>query len=267
MTKKDRLFASMALLALGTPAGAHDLWLVSEPRAIAAGAEIRLLAQTGMKFPDSLSAVKPERLDGAFVVDASGRRELESGTVSGKSLAFAARFDSPGVAVAAASVKPNFIHIKAADFNEYLKLDGLPQILDERKAKGQLAVDGREMYAKFAKAILRVGEGGPEALATKPVGLRIEIVPLADPFGSTGGTLPVQVLFEGRPLEGVFVYRLFQGEKEYVDGVRTDGEGKSALPIDKPGLWSLHCIYMRPYADRKRADWESFFATLSFVAR
>jgi hypothetical protein len=29
---------------------------------------------------------------------------------------------------------------------------------------------------------------------------------------------------------------------------------------------SLHCIHMRPHADPDEADWESFFATVSFVA-
>jgi hypothetical protein len=273
MTKRVALLVlptamtAVGLAALPRAADAHDLWLVSEPRSLAAGAPFKLLAQTGMKFPESVSALAPERLDAAFVVDAAGRRELRGGTTRGKSLAFEARVDTPGVAVAAASVKPNFIHIKAADFNEYLKLDGLPQILELRKAKGQLGVDGREIYAKFAKAVLRVGEGGPADLATKPVGLKIEIVPLADPYGVAGGKLPVQVLFEGRPLDGVFVYRLFEGEEKYVDGLRTDGEGKTAVAIDRPGLWSLHCIYMRPYSDKQKADWESFFATVSFVAK
>jgi hypothetical protein len=267
MTMRVLRLAPVLVLALPAGGGAHDLWLVSEPRSVAPGAEVRLLAQTGMKFPESLSAVKPERVDSAFVVDASGRRELKAGAVQGNSLIWRARFEAPGVAVAAASVKPNFIHIKAADFNEYLRLDGLPQILELRKAKGQLNVDGREIYAKFAKAILRVGEGGPEGLATMPAGLRIEIVPLADPYRSAGGKLPVRVLFEERPLEGVFVYGLFQGEERYVEGFKTDGEGKTALPIDRSGLWSLHCIHMRPHADSARADWESFFATVSFVAK
>jgi hypothetical protein len=255
-----------AILTLLSSTGAHDLWLVSQSRSIPLAAEVRLLAQTGMKFPDSLSAVTPDRLDGAFLVEASGRREMETRTVYGNSLVFEERFDQPGVALAAVAIKPNFIHIKAEEFNEYLKLDGLPQILQLRQEKGELGVDGREIYAKFAKAILRVGEGGPADLATKPAGLRIEIVPLEDPYGSTGEKLPVQVLFETKPLEGVHVYRLFEGEDKYIEGFETDGDGKTALPIDKPGFWSLHCIYMRPHPDRSQADWESFFATVSFVA-
>jgi len=40
--------------------------------------------------------------------------------------------------------------------------------------------------------------------------------------------------------------------------------GKTSVPIKGAGLWSLHCIYMRPYLDKGKADWESFFATTTF---
>jgi uncharacterized GH25 family protein len=187
--------------------------------------------------------------------------------IEANSLVLETRLDRPGVALAAISVEPKFIHLKAADFNEYLKHDGLPQVLALRKKTGQLETEAREMYAKFAKAILKVGEGGSQNLATKPVGLRIEIVPLEDPhqLSAAGGSLPVQVLWEGQPLQGVYVYPLADGGNEYHEGYETDADGKTAIPIKGVGLWSLHCIYMRPYSDTSKADWESFFATTTFL--
>jgi hypothetical protein len=216
-----------------------------------------------MKFPESLSAVTTDRIDGAWIVDTSGRRELKDTATDGNSLVFKARFDEPGVALAAIATKPKFIHIEADDFNDYLDHDGLPQILELRKKKGELDVDGREMYAKFAKAILQVGEGGSKELATRPAGLLMEIVPLEDPHKA--GKLPVQVLFEDEPMEGVYVYPLAEGDDKYVTGFKTDTDGKAVVPIGGSGLWSLHCIYMRPYSDKSKADWESFFATVTFL--
>jgi len=268
MRKRNRRIVAVAWIVawagLGSIAEAHDLWLVPEAESTPVGEEIVLLGQTGMKFPESLSALAPERIDRAWVVDASGRRPVGEGEVAGDSLRFTARFDAPGTALAAVAVKPRFIAIEADDFNDYLRHDGLPQILKLREKRGELDVGGREMYAKFAKAILVVGKGGPADLATRPAGLRIEIVPLVDPRGLGAGELPVQVLFEGEPLEGVHVYPLAEGEDEYAEGYRTDDAGKTAVPIATDGLWSLHCIHMRPYADKAEADWESFFATTTF---
>ena len=264
MTRKWALLSFLILMTvIASFAWGHDLWLVPQDDLILVGKDTRLLAHTGMKFPESLSAVTPDRLDGAWIVDADGRRDLKNATVDGNSLAFLARFENPGLALAAVAVKPKFIHLEAKDFNEYLEHDGLPQILELRKKRGELDKEGREMYAKFAKAILKVGESGPSDLATKPAGLRIEIVPLESPT-RLSKALPVRVLFEGKPLEGVFVYPLAESAEKYETGYETDADGKAEVPLKTAGLWSLHCIYMRPYAGKNEADWESFFATVTF---
>ncbi len=254
-------------MSLAVPAGAHDLWLVAEPPSVAAGASLHLKAATGMRFPESLSAVTPDRIDGFWVLDATGdRHEVAGARAEGEFLQADVQVDAPGVALAALTIKPLTLELTAAEFNEYLGHDGLPQILERRRARGEIEKDARESYAKYAKAIVTVGEGGPRDLATRPVGLRLEIVPLRDPgVVGAGEELPVQVLFEGRPLEGVYVYSLAAGAEDYVDGHQTDEEGRTAVPLPASGLMSLHCIYMRTHADSEQADWESFFATISFV--
>jgi hypothetical protein len=212
--------------------------------------------------------VTPDRVDGFWVLDAAGdRHEVTGARAEGKFLRAEVQLDAAGVALAALAIRPRTLELSAGEFNEYLEHDGLPQILEWRRSRDELGRDVRESYAKFAKAIVTVGEGGSRDLATRPAGLRIEIVPLLDPSTvGAGQRLPVQVLFEGRPLEGVSVYALAAGAEGYVDGHRTDDDGRAVVPIPSGGLMSLHCIHMRPHADPDEADWESFFATTTFVA-
>jgi hypothetical protein len=228
---------------------------------------VQLKAATGMRFPESLSAVTPDRVDGFWVLDgARDRHEVTGAEVQGEFLRAEVQLAAPGVALAALSIKPRTLELSAAEFNDYLEHDGLPQILEQRRARDELGTRVRESYAKFAKAILTVGERGPRDLATRPVGLRLEIVPLRDPaVVGAGQGLPVQVLFETRPLEGVYVYALAAGAEGYVDGHRTGEDGRAVVPIPSGGLMSLHCIRMRRHADPNEADWESFFATVSFA--
>jgi len=267
VSKNLVILAAAAWLAPATAVTAHDLWLVPATPSPPLGAEIKLFAQTGMEFGASLSAVAPDRIEAFFLEDAGGRQALSPAGAEEGSLVATTRLEHPGVAIAALAVRPRFLGLKAKEFNEYLKEDGLPQILGLRKDKGELDRDSREMYAKFAKAILRVGEGGPTTLATKAVGLRIEIVPLRDPASLRAGEpLPVQVLFEGRPLPGVYVYALAKGESKYREGHLTEVEGKTTVPLPRAGLMSLHTIFMRPHPDASKYDWESFFATLTFEA-
>jgi uncharacterized GH25 family protein len=266
--RRTSLILALGVLILAVSVDAHDLWLVADPPSVALGSPLRLDAATGMKFPESLSAVTPDRVAGFWVLDAEGQRhEVAGARVDGDLLRAEVSLEAPGVALAALAIKPLTLELSAADFNEYLEHDGLPQILERRRSRGELEKGVRESYAKYAKAIVTVGDGGSRDLATRPVGLRIEIVPLKDPGEvGAGETLTVQVRFDGEPLEGVYVYALASGDETYADGHRTDGQGRTSVTLPAGGLMSLHCIHMRPHADPAVADWESFFATVTFVA-
>ena len=100
------------------------------------------------------------------------------------------------------------------------------------------------LYEKFAKAVI----GGPEVKAvTDPVGQRLEIVPLVHPATvKVGGDLPVQILFDGKPLSTV-VNATFDGftttENSYGYFTETYSEGdKSGLAkirLWHSGLWMV----------------------------
>jgi len=61
-----------------------------------------------------------------------------------------------GTYVIGLSTKPREISLKAEEFNEYLKEDGLPDTLEERRKTGELGKEAVERYAKPVKAILQV---------------------------------------------------------------------------------------------------------------
>lgn len=63
-----------------------------------------------------------------------------------------------GTYVVGLSTKSREIALKAADFNEYLKEDGLPDTLEERRKTGELEKDAKERYSKHVKTILQVGK-------------------------------------------------------------------------------------------------------------
>jgi len=66
----------------------------------------------------------------------------------------------------------------------------------------------------------------------KPMGLKFEIVPQADPF-KAAGTLPVQVLFDGKPLAGAKVEYGIHGDK--APSVQADKVGKASVPVTAKG--------------------------------
>lgn len=111
---------------------------------------------------------------------------------------------------------------------------------------------------KFAVAILDHLRKKPEAQ-----GLPFEIVPLMDPtILEAGNELPVQVLFDGKPVEG-------EVTADYVNDshaapVKTDAEGIARINIRNAGLNVVGAGYSRPLSDSKEADKLSYFTTLTF---
>ncbi len=75
---------------------------------------------------------------------------------------------------------------------------------------------------KTAKYVVRWS-----APVQKPVGLQMEIVPLSPNAPKAGDTITVQVLWDGKPLEGVKV-----SKSEHASGEKTDADGRATYKVD-----------------------------------
>ncbi len=65
------------------------------------------------------------------------------------------------------------------------------------------------------------------AQAAKPVGLQLEIVPTSTVAPKPGETITVQVLWEGKPIEGIKV-----SKSEHAPGEKTDANGRATYKVD-----------------------------------
>ena len=255
----------VAVVASGR-AGAHDLWLVPPDRPDAKGA-VTVRANSGMSFPESEHAPDPASFARRTATGPDGKRvDLEAAGAEGTSGRLRFQPSGPGVYVLAVETKPKALTLAADKFNAYLVSDGLPHIYLQRAREKALDQPAVERYSKSPKALVRVGEGGAGD-ATRAVGLPLEIVPLKDPFGRrVGDTLPVRVLFGGKPLADANLGWAHPGDGEAPRGtVRTDPKGVALVPIAKTGLMTVRLTHMtRP----KAADyeWESYWTTLTWVA-
>jgi uncharacterized GH25 family protein len=102
------------------------------------------------------------------------------------------------------------------------------------------------------------------------VGFTIEIVPEADPYElKPGDLLPLRVLFRGKPAADLQIESSLagpSGTKTIVVG-RTGSDGRLNVPIAGAGRWRLHTIKMERCDEISVADWESFWASLTFEVR
>lgn len=129
-------------------------------------------------------------------------------------------------------VTPRTIEMKAQEYTDYLKEEGLDAVIAARQAAGEADKPAKELYARYAKIAIRTGGGGGTHL-TQPAGLKAEFVPTSDPTAvRAGGMLTVRFLADGKPVSGAPITALSDGVS--VKG-QTDANGHVTLKIDREG--------------------------------
>lgn len=265
-----RSLAAFALIFCYSPLlTGHDLYLLPDKFRPAAGETIHVAFHNGDSFPESEVAPKPERLRNAVLRSALRSVPISHLQISGKETLGTATVVETGSLFLSVETVPNFIELPAEKFTDYLREEGLTGVIAWRESHGESTQPGRERYQKFAKSLLVSGAGND--FFQKPQGLTIEIVLLKDPSAMRAGAqLPVQVLLRGKPARDLSVEAAWAGDggrkKVSVVG-RTDADGRVVVPLTNPGKWRLHALFMERCNDAKAADWESYWASLTFELR
>ena len=171
-----------------------------------------------------------------------------------------------------ASVLPRVLTLEAKEFNSYLEEDGLPDVLADRRARGELGKPARERYSKHVKTLIQVGDHRSERL-DMVFGYAAELVPLTNPYRlRAGGVLQVRALVDGRPAVNQVVLSGgldASGRRMTERSVRTNQNGVAPVTLRRPGVWYVKFIRMRrvdPSAGDS-VDYESKWATLTFAVR
>jgi uncharacterized GH25 family protein len=269
-----RIRVSLACLVaclLAVPAAAHEYWLSASRYSPAPGAAVEVRAWAGTGFRGEAKPWSPNRVE-RFL--ARTRRDLELSRAAQPGDFVWTRFapSDPGGAVIAYQSTFAEIELGADAFDAYLEQEGLDGPLRARRAMRE-RMPGRERYRRCPKLWLA---GADAARATRPVGLPLEIVPLAIP--GAGSDLRVRVLWQGRPLAGALIKSwrnplgpdgatLDAATRDSVASAwhaRTDARGEALVPVAHSGEWLIAAVHMVPCRELKVADWESTWASLTF---
>jgi nickel transport protein len=115
-------------------------------------------------------------------------------------------------------------------------------------------------YVKTGTYVTGHLESIPEAFGTG-----LEVRPLADPLALTmGGTLPVEVLIDGKPAEGaelIFDYVNNGDAEPFIVGA----DGRAEVPITSAGMTVIVAFLTTPPADPAKADELGHAASLAFA--
>jgi uncharacterized GH25 family protein len=258
--------ALVLFLLLATPAVAHDYWLLPETFFPGRDATISLHLHVGEHLVSEVErpfqakpTVRFEQRHGKEVIDLAAR-----GT-DGKKPVARLSFAREGTHLVLLERAAQLITLDAAKFNKYLEEEGLQEALDERKRKGEEKSPGRERYSRYLKSLLQVGKPLDDEV-TRPVGHKLEIVPLENPYSlRPGDTLTVRVLFEDKPLaKARLAAHHREGDRTQTQSLTTTKDGEATIKLDHAGPWLVRLVHMRR-CQAEDADWESFWLALTFA--
>lgn len=244
---------------------AHDLYFMPERFRAQSGQPLAVAMHLGDSFPNSEVAPKIERVQSARLLGANGPIPLTGLRVAMKTVIGTVTPQGEGTRVLVVEASPTSITMKPAEFEKYLRHEGLTSIVAERARREETGSPGRERYRRCVKGIVSVG--AEDSFAQRPIGCLIEFVPQAPiSRAKTGDGFAVQLLFQGQPLAGAAVEVGWTNGKSHAltPGGRTDSQGNVVIPLKAPGIYRLHSVHMTRSDDPSAADWESYWTSLTF---
>jgi len=278
----------------------HDLYLKMETYFLQPNQAATLNLYNGT-FEKSENVITRDRMLDASVIVNGERTAINSNQwqdLDSTITQFPFKTAGAGTYVAGVSTKARNIELSSEQFNDYLKHDGVLDMLEERTKDSLLDKDAVESYEKHVKAIYQVGEVKTKDWSTA-FNYPIEFIPLENPYTKySGDTLEVQLLLDGNPLSNQLVYADFvktshtHHEHSHGDGhshdhehsdadhshdhsddshthtsgqqLRTNQIGTVKVSLPEDGIYYLRTIYMTKVTDNDTLTHASKWATLTF---
>lgn len=268
MTLKWLIAYIVLLLSLVASLFGHTFYLLPESFVLQPGQATKVYRYIDDAFPAERQDWWPAHIRSFQIIGRKGVIEAAWLPAEGAPKGVKLKFPEEGTYLLAYTSQPQVIKLGAEKFNQYLRDEGLDQILELRKQQG-MNKEGRERYTRYSKVLFQIGQLQDE-MFKKPAGLKIDILPEQNPYRiKVGEKITVRILFDGKPLTNALVsatYAGFKGNGPFAQRVRTNQVGQAPVSLTTSGPWLVRVVHMLPLRDSKEADWESFWGSLTFAA-
>jgi Domain of unknown function (DUF4198) len=260
-----QMAAGLAFFSAGA-ASAHDFqpdrfW-------IATNAGTNVTRYVGHGSAREISPMPVARITRFYSIGRAGQHDQRANLRASASIGVSrVRFAVPGLQLLGFETNGTYSDLPGLRFGDYLKDEGLSPALTMRQRLGTTGSPGREIYSRRAKALLQIGPATPgdDAIALRPLGMTLEIVPERNPYAAGfDGQLPVRIYYNGRALPGALVkLHNLDNDNHPMEQHVTDASGRTRFRLSNAGIWQLNVIWTRPIKGDPQAEFETVFSSLA----
>ena len=257
---------AVAVVAVSrVPLFAHDMWMEPTTFSPDAGQIIGVRLRVGQDLLGDPLPRNSGLVNQFVVVDAEGRKPVIGR--DGSDPAGFVRAAVPGVLVIGYHSNPSPVELAAEKFNQYLKEEGLDAIAAQRARRNETGASAHEIFSRCAKSLVLSGLPS-DTQGDRRLGFTLELVAEKNPYALRAGQdLPVQLTYENRPLEGALVVAMNRQNPAEKLTARTGRDGRVKFRLRPGGMWLVKAVHMVPAPAGTKADWASYWASLTFETR
>jgi uncharacterized GH25 family protein len=243
---------------------AHEFWL--QPRAFVykPGDQLVVDFMVGEGFDGAYWDLQRHRVERLDMYNRFGVTDLSKDLKATQGSNLTYTFSNVGTHLLALQSNSAYIELDAEKFNAYLDEDGLDNVKALRHSRGEEQKLSRENYRRFAKLLVQSGDH-PDDTYKQKVGLRLEIIPMQNPYAMKAGDyLECSVYYEGQP-EAHALVKVWNhiGNRVFLQNIYSENDGSIKFPISNAGPWMVSTVKMVA-SESPDADWESMWASLVF---
>lgn len=264
-TARSTAWAIVGAMLAFSPVSAHEFWIEPHVFSINPQTEIRADLRVGQDFKGDAFPYIPSRFTAFKHYDSLGEADVDGTTGDIPALTLMPR--SQGLNIFTYVSVGERIRFQDWDkFASYLDLEGLTAIPARHDARGLSRDDVREIYTRCAKTLVNVGD----ATADKDhaTGMRLELVAGQNPQTLSAGTeMSFTLLWEGEPLDDTQLALFQRGEDGALAArtlARTNADGQASFTLPAGGTYLAASVHMIEAPADRDADWQSYWASLTF---
>jgi len=244
---------------------AHEFWLEPERFFYRRGESMKLKFVVGENFNGENWSGNREKVASLTLHTEKGMRSLAGLITANKGDSLGLILDEEGTQAICFNSTNSFINLDAKEFNAYLAEDRLSEAADYRMKHHETDSAGREYYQRSVKTLMQVGDKTTQS-CTLPMALPLDLVPLQNPYNlNDDDSLTIRVLFKGKPLAGQFMQVWHRNREIFLKvQYRTNNNGEFSFPVLTKSKWMVSTVRMERLKNNAMADWQSYWASITW---